>query len=137
MTIFYIKMKIRAGGGALGQEGGVLGQQGAPPAIPLYGKHSLQVSRSNYTNYRQTYQLNIIIPVGQNCIGQFGYGPKLLWAEMSSDHPARVQLPSRPWSNAWVTHPATNRALRCLISQLWPDTLRVAVKASSYSREKD
>ena len=32
MTIFYIKMKIRAGGGALGQ-------QGAPPAIPLYGKH--------------------------------------------------------------------------------------------------
>ena len=31
MTIFYIKMKIRAGGGALGQEGGVLGQQGAPP----------------------------------------------------------------------------------------------------------
>ena len=39
MTIFYIKMKIRAGGGALGQEGGALGQQGAPPAIPLCGKH--------------------------------------------------------------------------------------------------
>ena len=37
MTIFYIKMKIRAGGGGLGQEGGDLGQQGAP--IPLYGKH--------------------------------------------------------------------------------------------------
>ena len=35
--------------------------------------------------------------------------------------------------NAWVTHPATNRALRCLTSQHWPDTLRVAVKASSYS----
>ena len=32
-------MKIRAGGGYLGQEGGTLGQQGAPPAIPLYGKH--------------------------------------------------------------------------------------------------
>ena len=31
MTIFYIKMKIRAGGGYLGQEGGALGQQGAPP----------------------------------------------------------------------------------------------------------
>ena len=31
MNIFYIKMKIRAGGGALGQEGGTLGQQGAPP----------------------------------------------------------------------------------------------------------
>ena len=38
MTIFYIKMKIRAGGGDLGQEGGDLGQeggdlgqQGAPP----------------------------------------------------------------------------------------------------------
>ena len=45
MTIFYIKMKIRAGGGALrqqggalgqqggalGQQGGALGQQGAPP----------------------------------------------------------------------------------------------------------
>ena len=39
MTIFYIKMKIIAGGGALGQHGGALGQQGAPPAIPLYGKH--------------------------------------------------------------------------------------------------
>ena len=39
MTIFYIKMKIRAGGGAVGHEGGILGQQGAPPAIPLYGKH--------------------------------------------------------------------------------------------------
>ena len=39
MTIFYIKMKIRAGGGTLGQKGGTLGQQGAPPAIPLYGKH--------------------------------------------------------------------------------------------------
>ena len=39
MIIFYIKMKIRAGGGALGQQGGALGQQGAPPAIPLYGKH--------------------------------------------------------------------------------------------------
>ena len=31
MTIFYIKMKIRAGGGDLGQEDGALGQQGAPP----------------------------------------------------------------------------------------------------------
>ena len=31
MTIFYIKMKIRAEGGALEQEGGALGQQGAPP----------------------------------------------------------------------------------------------------------
>ena len=31
MIIFYIKMKIRAGGGALGQHGGALGQQGAPP----------------------------------------------------------------------------------------------------------
>ena len=31
MTIFYIKMKIRAGGGTLGQQGGALGQQGAPP----------------------------------------------------------------------------------------------------------
>ena len=46
MTIFYIEMKIRAGGGALGQQGGALGQQGgalgqqgAPPSIPLYGKH--------------------------------------------------------------------------------------------------
>ena len=39
MTIFYIRMKIRAGGGTLGQEGGALGHQGAPPAIPLYGKH--------------------------------------------------------------------------------------------------
>ena len=38
-----------------------------------------------------------------------------------------------PCSNAWVTHPATNRALRCLTSQQWLDTLRVAVKASSYS----
>ena len=31
MTIFNIKMKIRARGGALGQEGGALGLQGAPP----------------------------------------------------------------------------------------------------------
>ena len=31
MTIFYIKIKIRAGGGGLGQQGGALGQQGAPP----------------------------------------------------------------------------------------------------------
>ena len=31
MRFFYIKMKIRAGGGALGQEEGALGQQGAPP----------------------------------------------------------------------------------------------------------
>ena len=42
----------------------------------------IQVSRSNYTNYRQTYQLYIIIPVGRNCIGRFGYGPKLTWAEI-------------------------------------------------------
>ena len=28
MIIFCIKMKIRAGGGALGQQGGALGQQG-------------------------------------------------------------------------------------------------------------
>ena len=40
---------------------------------------------------------------------------------------------SHPCSNAWVTHPATNQALRCLTLQLWPDTLRVTVKASSYS----
>ena len=33
MTIFHIKMKIRTGGGALGQEGGTLGQQGAPPPL--------------------------------------------------------------------------------------------------------
>ena len=32
-------MKIRAGGGSFRAGGGVLGQQGAPPAIPLYGKH--------------------------------------------------------------------------------------------------
>ena len=38
MIIFYIKMKIRAGGG-FRAAGGALGQQGAPPAIPLYGKH--------------------------------------------------------------------------------------------------
>ena len=31
MIFFYIKMKKRAGGGALGQQGGALGQQGAPP----------------------------------------------------------------------------------------------------------
>ena len=35
-----------------------------------------------YINYRQTYQLYIIIPVGRNCIGRFGYGPKLTWAEI-------------------------------------------------------
>ena len=35
-----------------------------------------------YINYRQTYQLYIIIPVGRNCIGRFGYGPKLIWAEI-------------------------------------------------------
>ena len=27
--------------GALGQKGGALGQQGAPPVIPLYGKHKI------------------------------------------------------------------------------------------------
>ena len=43
----------------------------------------IQVIQSNKTNYRQTYQLYIIIPVGRNCIGRFGYGPKLLWADMS------------------------------------------------------
>ena len=32
-------MKIRAGGGSIRAGGGALGQQGAPPAIPLYGKH--------------------------------------------------------------------------------------------------
>ena len=48
-------------------------------------------------------------------------------------YPAWAQLPSRPCSNALVTHPATNWALRCLTSQHWPDTLRAAVKASSYS----
>ena len=31
MTIFYIKMKIRAGGGCFRAGGGALGQQGAPP----------------------------------------------------------------------------------------------------------
>ena len=31
MTIFYIKMKIRAGGGTFRAGGGALGQQGAPP----------------------------------------------------------------------------------------------------------
>ena len=35
MTIFYIKMKIRAGGGSFRAAGGA---QGAPPAIPLYGE---------------------------------------------------------------------------------------------------
>ena len=34
----------------------------------------------------------------------------------------------------WVTHPETNRARRCLTSQRYPDTLRIAVKASSYSK---
>ena len=48
--------------------------------------------------------------------------------------PSMSATTSRPCSNAWVTHPATNRALRCLTSQLRPDTLRVAVKASSYSK---
>ena len=38
MTIFYIKMKIRAGGGALGQERGDLGQQGAPPCYSSLGE---------------------------------------------------------------------------------------------------
>ena len=32
MINFYIEIKIKAGGGTLGQ-------QGAPPAIPLYGIH--------------------------------------------------------------------------------------------------
>ena len=36
MTIFYIKIKRRAGGGALGQEGGDLWQQGAPPPPSCY-----------------------------------------------------------------------------------------------------
>ena len=31
MTIFYIKMKIRAGGGSFRAGGGALGQQGALP----------------------------------------------------------------------------------------------------------
>ena len=31
MIIFYIKMQIRAEGGDSGQQGGALGQQGAPP----------------------------------------------------------------------------------------------------------
>ena len=31
LTIFYIKMKIRAGGGSFRAGGGALGQQGAPP----------------------------------------------------------------------------------------------------------
>ena len=31
MIIFYIKMKIRAGGGRFRAAGGALGQQGAPP----------------------------------------------------------------------------------------------------------
>ena len=44
----------------------------------------------NYTNYRQTYQLYIFIPVGRNCIGRFGYGPNLTWAEMSSDLPKHI-----------------------------------------------
>ena len=54
MTIFYIKTKIRAGGGALGQQGGALGQQGgalgqqgAPPCYSslwetLYKKTSMK-----------------------------------------------------------------------------------------------
>ena len=54
MTIFYIKTKIRAGGGALGQQGGALGQQGgalgqqgAPPCYSslwetLYKKISMK-----------------------------------------------------------------------------------------------
>ena len=47
--------------------------------------------------------------------------------------PSMSATTQSPCSNAWVTHPATNRAPRCLTSQHWPDTLRVAVKASSYS----
>ena len=33
MIIFYIKMKIRAGGGNFRAAGGALGQQGAPPPL--------------------------------------------------------------------------------------------------------
>ena len=31
--------------------------------------------------------------MGRNCIGRFGYGPKLLWAEMSSDRSVVRHLP--------------------------------------------
>ena len=48
MTIFYVKMKIRAGGGALGQEGGALGQQGAPPCYSSLWETLLYVLRLYY-----------------------------------------------------------------------------------------
>ena len=49
--------------------------------------------------------------------------------------PSMSEATQLPLLNAWVTHPAANRALPCLTSQflLHADTLRVAVKASSYS----
>ena len=36
MTSFYIKMKIRAGGGSFRAGRGALGQQGAPPLLFLF-----------------------------------------------------------------------------------------------------
>ena len=69
MTIFYIKMKIRAGGGALGQEGGgALGQHGAPPCYSsvweTLHQHFLRIRKfSRGFNFRKTLHMRSFVKI--------------------------------------------------------------------------
>ena len=64
MTIFYIKMKIRAGGGALGQEGGALGQQGAPPCYSSLWETLF--TKNDIFNKKGILDANYLLPARQN-----------------------------------------------------------------------
>ena len=59
MTISYIKMKMRAGGGALGQQGGALGQQGTPPCYSslweTLGDFRMYIRRYTFPNENFEY----------------------------------------------------------------------------------
>ena len=72
MTIFYIKMKIRAGGGNFRAAGGggALGQQGAPPAIPLYGKHYMFFKYLDNFYFHfiiDLYDFKVFTPIFSSC----------------------------------------------------------------------
>ena len=55
MIIFYIKMKIRGAGGTLWQQGGALGQQGAPPLLFLFMGNTKSVIPKKKINIKQLW----------------------------------------------------------------------------------
>ena len=69
MTIFYIKIKIRAGGGALGQQGGALGQQGASPCYSSLWETLLVITSKLQTVWTPIRSGQNLMPdLGPNCL---------------------------------------------------------------------